>query len=97
MKANFNTVILDLDGTPIKEGGKPVILKSAVVNILMLTDPKAEETGEQKLKLFNLANKVMQSDAEEDYSAEDLALIKERVGKYGTSLVVGRVYAAIGG
>ncbi|MBN2435569.1 MAG: hypothetical protein JXK07_09930 [Spirochaetes bacterium] len=97
MKANFDTEILGLDGNAIKENGKSVMLKSAVVNILMLTDPKAEETGEQKLKLFNLANKVMQCDAQTDYSAEELALIKERVGKYGTSLVVGRVFAAIGG
>ena len=46
MKAKFNTEIINLDGTPIQEQGKPVMLKSAVVNILMLTDPKAEDTGE---------------------------------------------------
>lgn len=96
MKIDVTQPIVDLSGRPVPEGaeeGSPVLtLRSAIVTAL-LTPFKGDETmeGPAKLKHFLLAQRVHGDDAP-DLKAEDIALIKARIGKGYAALVVGRAF-----
>lgn len=93
MKIDVTRAILDLDGRPVAIEGEPALtLRSAIVNAL-LTPLKGDEAlnGPSKLKNWLLAQRIHGDDSP-DMKAEDIALVKERVGRGYTALVVGRVY-----
>lgn len=91
MKKNFNVPLLGYNGQPLKEhDGDTIMVKNAIINAL-----DAENTGDgsAKLRRFNIALKVA-ADID-DYDIDELALIKECVGKYMPTLVCGRVLSII--
>lgn len=102
MKVKTDVVLTNLDGEPLKDAdakGEAVdaTLKMCVINALLAPAQQGQkpETGVEKLKKYNLASKV--NDNEEiELSAEEISLIKDRVGELFPPLVVGQVFKLLG-
>ena len=74
---------------------EPYTLRRGMINALLgVLQGDEKLNGEQKLKLFRLAETVEGND-EVELSAEDLALIKERIGRGMSAALLGSLYAAI--
>lgn len=96
MKIDFLQPIKTLDGedipNPDSKTGDPLTLKTICINSLLASDRESEqESGEKKYERYLLAQKI-HAGKEEDFKAEDIALIKKLVGKIYIPLVVGRAY-----
>lgn len=70
-------------------------LRTAIVNAL-LAPTKGQESGVEKVKKYELAKKVYQVD-EVELSAEDITLIKSRIGDTFSSLIVGQCFEMLEG
>lgn len=104
MKINLDQPILDFKGNPVLiENSKdkdPLTLKSAFFTALsepaLETNAQGQNVPEQlpadqKMRMYKLCNTIING-GEVDLSVEDIAFIKERVGKVFISpLVYGRV------
>lgn len=93
MKINFSTVLISAEGKPIKEDAdKDCTLGFVAINALLGTMKGDEEmSGEDKLKYFQLAQKIADGrdkNKEIDMAVEDVSKIKARIGKmYGAAIV----------
>jgi hypothetical protein len=98
MKIDFSTVITELDGTVAKDGEKIVTL--AKLAIPALINPLADASGrpeqldaEMKVKLAKLAQDIHSSaDKPLDLTVEDVALIKQRIGRAFSQVAVMRAW-----
>lgn len=96
--AELLKAVKNLDGEDMKWSGsgkeKPLTVQQAIRLALTgsLDDEKVK--GDDKFKYFNLAKKIMDAKEAEDLelSAEEVTLIKERVGKFWGAELVGYVY-----
>lgn len=95
-KIKVTTEIIDLAGNPIVsppknpgEKPEPLTLRAASIQALMGADDKA--TGDQKFKVFMLAQRIHEED-EPTLKSEEITLVKNAVGKLFFPLVVGRVW-----
>lgn len=88
MKIDFSAPIRNFEGDAIEN----LTLGTASIQSLM-TPVKGDEDMPvlDKVRYFKLAS-ALHGAAEIDLPIEDVALIKERVGKVFTVLVVGRVF-----
>ncbi len=69
-----------------------VTLQSVCVNTLLATTQKdANISGTEKLKRFNLASKIQANDSV-DLTAEEITLVKKRIGEISVPLVIGKAY-----
>ncbi len=105
MEINFDTVLLNLLGEELTQPEKedsskqiPVFLKSISIDSLMGTlerTPNSKpETGVEKMKRYELAKRISKGGIIK-VTAEEITLIKERIGlAYGT-MVVGSAYNII--
>lgn len=101
MKIDFSTPLLNLlTGKPFttKDGEKerPMLLSDAAIEALMALNPQAQDTGEQKLKCYQLAQKV-QLGGEVELDPEDVALIKSKVGAIYGPAIVGPAFTLLNG
>jgi len=99
MKIKTDVVLKNLDGQVMKDNdGKgnavDATLKMAIVNAVLA--PVQNEKGTDKIKKYELAMKVHKN-KEVDLTAEDISLIKERVGELFPPLIVGQVYNLLEG
>lgn len=93
MKRDFNQPIVNFEGQQMKdETGKPVILCLVALNALLTPIPNETITGSEKAKRYALALKINERPGEVNVTAEELALLKEQIGKVYPPLVVGRAY-----
>lgn len=97
MKRDFNQVLIDLEGKPFKDEKKvDLTLRRVVTDALGSTLPGDDsKTGDEKFKLFKLIVKVNDActkGALADIEAEELTIIKERVGRSWNTLVMGPAY-----
>lgn len=95
MKVNFDTILKNLKDEDIKDGEEKLTLKSAAINALML--PYQDELnlkGEEKLKRFTIAQKI-QAGGEVELPVEEVAKVKELIGKLYNPLIVGRAWALL--
>lgn len=91
MPIDLTQPILDLAGEPAGD----LTLGSAIEQALMLPVKGDDQmTGSAKLKLFLLATRLHGKGTAE-LAADDVVLIKDRVGRLFTPIVVGRVWSAI--
>lgn len=91
MKIRTSTVLLGVDGEPLADAGKPVSLRAVIQNALLGTLRGDENlSGTEKLALWGLATRA--NEAEADFSVEEMATIKERIGRAYGPVVVGPVY-----
>lgn len=100
MKIDFKQKIKDLDGNVIKEPTKiengvvletiDLTLERVFINALLVTlDTEKNIDGNEKLSRFNIAQKIKKN---EELVIEEIAKIKEMVGKTYNTMIVGRVY-----
>jgi hypothetical protein len=93
MKINFEQTLKDMDGKDITEGKekKVLTLDKVCVNALLSENQDDRQSGEDKLKVFQLAKKIYGA-GEVEVTAEEIVLIKNKVGRFYLPLVVGQVY-----
>ena len=98
MIINFSETITTINGEDVKdpETEKSVTIASAAVEALLANYNDEQISGEDKLKRWNLAQKV-NGGGDVDLTVEELALIKEVVGKGFGANVVGPVWTALEG
>jgi len=101
MKINFTQLIKGLDGNPVPEArvvdgrevlGEPIKLSAPCINSLLANDPNERVDGVEKLIRFALAQRIQQSTGEIEVKAEEIAKIKELVGKFMPTLIAGSVW-----
>jgi hypothetical protein len=91
MLIDFDRLLLDLRGAPLKRDDKPFSLRDACQEALLANfSDEANLPGAEKLKRFTLAMKINPSQVE--VSHEEIVLIETLVAKTFGPLVVGRVH-----
>jgi len=89
-KINFDVVLKNLEGKPLKDGdGKDLTMARACRNALHVMDEKA--TGDEKYKNYVLALKVGDG-GDVDLKSEEITRIKDYIGKNMYPIVVGPVW-----
>lgn len=99
MKRDFDKPVLALDGTPMrtKEGDDAPIatMHDTIVQALLAPDSESKARSnptspDDKVKLFKLAMRLYKGGVQE-VEADEITLIKQRVGMLYLPLTVGRV------
>lgn len=93
MKVNFDTILLTLDGRQMndKDTNEPLSLKTICVDALLVVDSREKLDGEEKIKRYILAQEIYQG-KKDSLSAEEVVLLKELIGRYYSTIVVGQVF-----
>lgn len=95
MKVNFDAVMKDLKGEPIKDGQEDFKLGSACCNALLAPYPDEQNLdSKDKVRRYKLALKVT-AGGEQDLSVEEVADLKKLVGKAFPPLIVGRAFEVL--
>ena len=69
-----------------------ITLQAICVNVLLASTQKdANISGAEKLERFNLASKIQANDSV-DLTAEEITLVKKRIGEISVPLVIGKAY-----
>lgn len=89
-KVNFNDFLIGFDGNPIKKANNENSTFKSICQDALWT-PEQNETAEEKYNAYKLSRKI-DSDDEVELKAEDIVLLKKKVGKLYGALVVGLVY-----
>jgi hypothetical protein len=111
MKVHVDTLVRNLDGTPLMEGqmqsadgaifgGKTITVGVMASRALNLSFPDEDKLpAEEKVQRFTLACRVLRSKdgLPVDLVAEDIALVKKCVGKAFGPLIVGQVFPVFEG
>lgn len=94
---NFNVPALQLNGEEIVENGKPILLKDVIADMLCgnYQDEAQTLSGLDKYKRAKLAAEIY--DGNNNFEIEELAMIKEIVGKRGLIFVVYQIFNIIDG
>jgi hypothetical protein len=93
MKINFNQIIKTIKGEEIKD----LTLKSVSVEALLATfNDEQSLSGEEKAKRYLLATRIYAND-ELDLTVEEVAKIKQLVGKGYGPLIVGQAWEMLEG
>lgn len=101
MKIDFNQPITALDGTPAKadpSSEELVTLGVVAINALLspLNDPRTNQpenlAATEKVRHAKLAQDIFSAIAPLDLKAEDVALLKERIGRGFAPLTVARAW-----
>ena len=98
MKLRLEEVIKDMDEKPVQgPDKKDMTLKDVCIASLMSSmETDKNMTGDKKVSLFSLAMSL-KTNPDYDTTVEEVALIKDRIGKMYTQLVVGRAFELIEG
>lgn len=92
MKIDVSKTLMSIKKEVLKVGAEPATLKWAVVEALLATYPNENINGQEKMARFRLAQRVEIADKDLDMSVEDVAKVKELIGKYFAPPVVGPCY-----
>lgn len=94
MKVDFNSVIKDLKGEPVKDGDRDFTLAAVACNALLMPYPDEQSlSGADKFRRYKLADKITSANGQGvDLSVEEIADLKKLIGKGYGPLVVGRAY-----
>jgi hypothetical protein len=100
---NFNQPICDINGDPIiSDDGEVLQLGDVCINALLSSLQDDKSDGTQKLKRFNLAQKLKSSSVEDDYhtlrlNSKNKTMIMDMAAKAFGVLVYGRMHEALEG
>ena len=93
MKTNFNQTLKELDGKPMKgEKGEEVKLSLPSINSLLATPTNEILEPVEKIVRYGIAQKISRAKGPVELTIEEVAKIKELVGKYMPTVVMGSVY-----
>jgi len=94
MKINFNQTIKNIKGEVVKD----LTLKSVSIEALLATfEDERSLSGEEKVKRFVLATRIESNSNDMDFKVEDVAKIKQLIGKGYGPLVVGQAWEMLDG
>ncbi len=88
MKIDITQQLVGYNGEPIQNGASALTLRSVCCEALTAAYPEEKLAGEEKVRRFELA-RLLYAEDEPDVSVEDLALVKQLVGKGYGPVVVG--------
>lgn len=90
---NFDALIKDMDGKDFIENGKPLAVKTILMNACIATysPQKDDPSGEEKAMRFALAVRL-NAGGDVEVSPEEIVLLKKLVGYGWSPLVVGQIY-----
>ena len=103
MKINVTAILKDLAGKSLVSSERicaackrPIEPVSMTVRVILINSLLGEVEGEklqgtEKLRRFRLASQIQSMD-EQDFTADEVVLLKEQVNKFYTALVVGQVW-----
>lgn len=105
MKIEFNQELKTIEGDTLlrtKRSGAeiieiPVTLKWATVEALLTTDAKSPPPGEEKVRRYELAISIQESDGPLDLGVDDLSFIKRLCDAHFPPLIVGQTRKALEG
>jgi len=92
MIVDFDAPILDFKGNPMKaEAGSedPATLEVVAISALMAQIDERAPSGKEKFERFQLAVKCK---GKVNLKAEEVSMLKDQIGKFGSPLVVGRAW-----
>jgi len=89
MRVKVSALVVDYEGNPIADGKSPLTYRKVFTVALNTFDEKDKPAPEQMGHIYALSVKLHDS-SEIELSADDVVLIKERVGKTFNPLVYGR-------
>jgi len=98
MKIDFGQELLGIDGKPIMDpqSQEAIRLNSVCINALMgQLEEDSKVAGEKKLARWTLACRVQNGKGPIDMTAEEIADIKDRVGKAFAPVIVGPAFLAL--
>lgn len=93
MKIKLSTVIKDRTGKDIERDGKPLMFRTMAQDALDAVFSSENISGSEKAKRFTLLMKL--NDEDPDLTVEDLAMMKDSIGKAFGPMGVGRCYEII--
>lgn len=83
-------------GKPMIDGeeGEPILLKDLLVNACLVADSVDESfrTGDKKIQAYKVLQKIHTANPMADLTAEDVAMLKNLVGRSASVAAVGAVY-----
>jgi hypothetical protein len=103
MTKNFKQNLVDFRGNKLMDRDEkgvdtPISLDTLSVNALLMTDKQELSLpGVEKLKRFNLAQKIYASPEKVELTEEELKLVKDQIGKYYTVLIIGTAWEMLEG
>ena len=91
MKIDFTKKFTNFDGKPLvdQSSQKELSLGDVCVEALLAVDQKDPIDGVEKVRRYSLATEIYKGN-KESLSAEEAVLLKELVGKYFTTMIVGQ-------
>ena len=97
MTLDVTQVLCGLDGEAMKDGEKPITLRPICINALMATmEADKGMSGEDKVKIWVLAGKIQKEDRPV-LVAEDVTLLKKRIGAAYGPAIVGPAFLLLNG
>ena len=89
----------EIDGKLVKRKSPPFTLRTACVNVLVMQERDAmgrqvvkELSAKEKVRRYQLAVKIFKSKGLVDLPAEDIALLKELIGRIYPPITVGQAF-----
>lgn len=89
MKLDFEQPLIAIDDSFVQYDGKDLTLGKACMLAVLNEEQGQQASGEDKFKRWGVAKKIK---ASEELSVDEVALIKERVGKCWQAQAVGPIY-----
>lgn len=97
MNVNLNTVLVNIDGKPLKKLDKDLTLKIIITDALLQMNPDERNlSADEKLKRYELALKIRKNDAI-SLESDDTVLIKMLINKVYGTLVIGQTHSLLEG
>ncbi len=98
MKIDFSQKFKNLNGQVVtdSDSGKEVALSDVCVGALLSIDKQDAPSGVEKLRRYNLALEIYQG-KKESLTAEEVVLLKELIGNYFTTIIVGQAFQMLEG
>jgi hypothetical protein len=95
MLLKVSTVLVQYNGKPIVDNGVEATVRDAVVNAVLVAVPGDKPI--QKFQKDELARKIYNVKEEVELTAEEVVMVKERVGECFAPIVVGQVWRLLEG
>jgi hypothetical protein len=91
MKIKVNQKIKDAEGNEITLQGKPAMtLRDVIVNSILTPDQGDDE--KKKWEKYEIFKKIKESKNEVELTIEEIALVKQCIGKFQPPLVMGQCW-----
>ena len=95
MKIKFTTLMVQLDGKPVKEpsgDGETKTLTLGDICTRALMSDTEEMDGKKKVDMFNLAMRITGTNKDVEISVEECVLLKNRIAKSMGPLISGQCW-----